>query len=530
MKKEKPFKLSKTRFIKAYYITFKILFRYLSLMFFSKFLDPERTGGLFDRAHEKTAKQIIQALLQLRGLYIKIGQTLSAMSNVFPDKLTQGLEMLQDKVPPHAFEEVNERFLHDFSKASEELFEKIDPEPIASASLGQVHVAYHKNGEKLAVKLQYPNVENIVQRDLKTIKNIFGLIHFIFPGYNLKAVIEECAQIIVKELDYENEAKNIELISNNFKDATNVVFPKVYHDLSSEKVLTLSFIEGTKITHAEKLKDYPVDQSQIAIDLIHLYCKQVFVDGIFHADPHPGNIVITPEGKIAMLDFGAVATVSPQMRQGLTMFVEGLIKKDSRVLSQAVKLMGFISKKNDEETLDKVVEYFYSKISGIKIDSFKNLDVTQFQNLNDLIELKKMDISIADLTSLFVVPRDWIMLERAIILMTGLTAHLDETLNPVEIVVPYVEKFLLGDDNKRLADILLSTSKDIIISYVNLPDDVRKLSNKLRTDGLKVNNTALKKEISSLRRGLKMIATAILASTSGVLSYLFYVILFGRND
>jgi ubiquinone biosynthesis protein len=522
MKKNKSNHLAKTRFLKAYYVTFKILSRYIILLLVSKFFDGERGIRIFERAHLKSARQIIATLLALKGLYIKLGQTLSAMTHVLPATFTKELELLQDQVPPHPFEEVNERFMADFGQPADKLFKTIDPEPIASASLGQVHVATHHNGAKLAVKLQYPNIDKLITRDLKTIKNIFSIIDFLFPSYNIRAVYDELSVVVLEELDYINEAKNIETIASNYKDQDNIVFPEVFHELTSHKVLTQSFIEGVKITHVEELSKYPVDTSQLAVDLIHFYCKQVFVDGIYHADPHPGNIVITPEGKIAMLDFGAVATVSPSMRQGMTMFVEGLIKKDSRALTQAIKMMGFIAKKDDEETLDRVVEYFYNKISGIKIDSFKNLDITQFQNLNDLIELKKMDINLADLTSLFVVPRDWIMLERTVVLMTGLTAELDEKLNPVEIVVPYVEKFLLGDDHKRLAEILLSTSKDIIISYINLPDDIRKLARKLRVDGLKVQNTDMKKELSGVRRSITMLATAFLACTSAVLSYLFY--------
>lgn len=508
------------RFIKAYSTTFAILSRYAWRFIASKFISSERSQELYYIAHKKTARQITKSLLELKGLYIKIGQTLSVMSNILPTEFTEGLESLQDSVPPHPFNEVNERFLIDFGKTAEELFHSIDPIPIASASLGQVHVATHKNGDKLAVKLQYPNIDTITKRDLKTIQNIFGIIHLIFPQYNLKEVFAECRDTLSKELDYLNEAANIALIQNNNRDNSQIIFPKVYPELSSKKVLTLSFVEGTKITQLSKGSPTSFDTQSIAVTLIHFYCKQIFQDGIYHADPHPGNIIITPDGKIGMLDFGAVATVSRQMREGLTQFIEGLIKKDSRLLAQALKLMGFLAKKDDEETLEHVVDYFYSKISRIKIDNFRNLDVSQFHNLGDLIELKKMDISLRELTTLFVVPKDWILLERTMILMTGLTAQLNPEQNPVEIVIPYVEKFLLGDDNKKLAEILLSTSKEVILSYMNLPDDIRKFIKKVRNDGLRITSLPLKKELAGIRRSINLFATAFLASTSGILCYL----------
>ena len=516
------YKLKKTRFIKAYFTTFSIISRYIFLMIVSKLLSEVRAQALYKLSHIKTARQITKTLKDLKGIYIKIGQTLSVMGNILPADLVQGLESLQDKVPSHPFEEVNKRFLSDFGKSAEELYDRIDPEPIASASLGQVHIAYHKNGEKLAVKLQYPDIESITHRDLKTIKNIFTLIHFMFPQYNLRSVFDECAHIILEELDYTIEARNIQEINKNFENDEKIVFPKVYTELSSKKVLTLGFIEGNKVTNVDKIKAAGFDTRQLATDLIHFYCKQIFLDGHYHADPHPGNIIITPEGKIGMIDFGATATVSPNMRQGMTEFVEGLIKKDSKMLSGALEQMGFLAKKDDDETLEKVVDYFYSKIRGIKIDNFKNLDVSQFQNLNDLIELKKLDISFKELTTLFVVPRDWILLERTMILMTGLTSELDETLNPVEIVIPYVEKFLLGDDNKKLTEILLSTSKDVILSYINLPDDIRKFIKKIKNDGLRVNSKPIKKELAGIKYAVRSIATVILAASTGFLSYLFY--------
>lgn len=514
-------KLSRTRFIRAYLLTFRILWRYLWLFTLKRLVKENRYQILALRAHKKTSKQIVRGILNLRGLYIKIGQTLSVMSNILPPELTDDLEHLQDRVPPHDFTEVDQRFISDFGQSAAKIFDHIDPQPIASASLGQVHVATHKNGAKLAVKVQYPNIEELTKGDLKTIRNIFSILNFFFPHYQLKGVFEECSRIILDELDYEKEAQNIEKIGANFTDNSSIVFPKVYHDLSSKKVLVLSFIEGHKVTQVPHNPDNLNQRHELAVDLIHFYCKQIFQDGLYHADPHPGNIIITPEGKIGMIDFGAVASISPQMRKGLTLFVEGLIKKDTRLLSQSLQMMGFISKINDEETLDIVVDYFYSKIRGIKIDSFKNLDVSQFQNLNDLVELKKMDISLKDLTSLFVIPRDWVLLERSLILMSGLTAQLDENLNPIEIVMPYVEKFLLGDE-KKLSEILLSTSKDLILSYISLPEDIRRFIKKANNEGLRINARGLKKELSGIRQSVSLVAVSLMAMTSGILSFLLH--------
>lgn len=511
---------SRFRFVKAYGVTFKLVLRYVILFILKRFVGAERFRPMASLAHEKTSREIVAALLELKGLYIKIGQTLSVMGNFLPQKFADGFESLQDAVPPHPYDEVRARFLKDFGKPPEEMFAHIEEAPLASASLGQVHIATSKTGEKLAVKVQYPDIEDITREDLKTIRNIFRLVNFLVPQYRLTTIYEECAKIILTELDYHNEAHNIEKIRVNFTADPRFIFPVVHKELSSAKVLTLGFIEGAKVTNLNALKEYGVDRTKLATDLIHFYCKQIFVDGVYHADPHPGNILILPDGKIAMIDFGAVAGVSEPMKKGLTLFVEGIIKRDARLMSQAIKMMGFVTKADADETLDKVVEYFYSKISGIRIENFKKLDVSQFHNLSDLVELRRMEISLKELTTLFVIPREWILLERTMLLLTGLSSQLDEHLNPIEIVVPYAETYLLGGE-KKIAEILVGAAKELLLSYLNLPNSLDKTLKKLGAGEISVNFKGLKSELAPIRRGFAMLSTVILASVSGVLSYLF---------
>ncbi|MBI4410953.1 MAG: AarF/ABC1/UbiB kinase family protein, partial [Deltaproteobacteria bacterium] len=297
-------KPSRFRFIRAYWVTFLVLGQYLSLFFLKKIISEARAEGLMLRTHQKTGKRIVANILKLKGLYIKIGQTLSIMTNFLPQALTEGLQELQDAVPPHPYEEMEKRFLADFGKRPDEIFKSIEPVPIASASLGQVHVAYARNGAKLAVKFQYPDIDRIVGQDLKTIRNIFGLVNFVFPHYGLKNIYRECAQMILQELDFEMEGKNLEQIGKNFNGEaarppatwkeSKYVFPKVTWDLCSKKILTAEFIDGIKVTNLEALKAAGIDPQEVAVSLIHSYCKQIFIDGVYHADPHPGNIIVVP--------------------------------------------------------------------------------------------------------------------------------------------------------------------------------------------------------------------------------------------
>lgn len=502
-------KMSRFRYLRAYSVTFKIILRYLFLLILAKIFKEERVRRFYYRAHIKSSKEIIATLHQLKGLFIKIGQTLSVMGNLLPDVFVKGLEALQDDVPAHDFSEIVERFEKDFGKHPKELYTKIEEIPIASASLAQVHVAYLASGEKVAVKVQYPRIEQLTRKDLKVLRRIFSLVDFLLPQYNFKVIYDECEEVILEELDFKKEASNIARMSKAFQNDEKFVFPKVYPEYSSEKVLTLSFIEGVKVTHLEELEKLGVDKKNLCREILNFFCRQIFMDGVYHADPHPGNIIITPEGKIALIDFGAVATISKEMRQGLTLFVEGIIKKESQTLSRALKLMGFVSRQSDEETLDRVVEYFYSKISGVKIENFKNINLTEFHDLNDLVELRKLDVSFRELTNLFMIPKEWVLLERTLFILSGLSAELDPSHNPMETVIPYVEEFLLGKD-KNLNELILLAGKDLILSYINLPHKLERLLKKIDSGQIEVKVKGINRDLQRLNKTLALMNLSLL--------------------
>ncbi|OGQ07009.1 MAG: hypothetical protein A3G32_07380 [Deltaproteobacteria bacterium RIFCSPLOWO2_12_FULL_40_28] len=519
------------RFVKAYHITFVILAKYFFLWGIQKIISEKRAITLTAHTHQKSAKKIVESILELKGLYIKIGQTLSIMTNFLPKAFTEELEQLQDAVPPHPYEDVVARFEEDFGEKPDEIFSHFEKIPLASASLGQVHRATLKDGTKLAIKLQYPQIDEIVESDLKTLKKIFSILDFIFPNYGIKSAFGEGARMIVSELDYNQEGQNIEKISKNLQENPNLLFPKVYWEYSSKKILSLEFMEGVKVTNLNALKDLKINPQDVAKELIHAYCKQIFIDGIYHADPHPGNILVsascekTSEGYlkpiITLVDYGATAEISPQMRAGITLFVEGLIKKDTRVISGAMKQMGFIAKIDNEETFDKIVDYFYSKIRGVKIDDFRKINISNFQHLDDIIELRKMDISFRELTTTFHVPKDWILLERTLILMMGLTTHLDPHLNPMDIVTPYVEEFVLGKD-KKVTDIIIQASKELLLSYIGLPTEIRKLIKKLDEGKLTITVKDQKNTHSKIADALQQLTLGLMLITSVSFAYLFH--------
>lgn len=473
---------ARLRFLKAYRAAVAVLASYVLLALQRKILGKAWAKEKSSEVHRRNARRIERTILELKGLFIKVGQMLSIMSNFLPEDLTQGLEGLQDAVPPHPYEAIEERFKQEFQKTPQEMFAAFDKQPIASASLGQVHVARLQDGTKVAVKVQYPEINAIVRSDLKVMKRIFGLLHLFFPAYGLKNVYQEIAEVVLLELDYTNEGQNLELFRKNFKGNPDVRFPDVFWDFSTQKILTLRFMEGTKISSLEELKRQGRDPMDLATKIIHLYCKQIFIDGVYHADPHPGNILVTPTGAIVLLDFGATAGISERMRRGITVFAEGVIKRDTRMLANAMREMGFVARMDSFEPFEQLVDYFYEKLSNIKVENFRKLDLTQLQNFEDLLELRKIKISFKDLMTSFHVPRDWILLERTLILLMGLCAVLEPKLNPIEIVIPYVEKFVLKD--RSFKDVAIELAKQLIVSYLQLPHEAHKTLRRLNEGSL----------------------------------------------
>jgi len=536
-------KPSRIRFLKAYYLTANILTRYFFLYFFTKLFGTKRLLNYRSKVHRKSAQQIKKAILDLKGLFIKVGQMLSIMTNFLPETYTKELEGLQDAVPPTPYEEIEKRILEELKSPPTEHFSKFNPDPIASASLGQVHMAWSQEGEKLAVKVQHPHIEEIVRMDLKTLKRIFGFLNLLFPQYRLKKAYQEICEVVLDELDFSNEGKNLERIAQNLSEQKNILIPKVYWEHSTSRILSLEFMEGFKIRDREKMLEEGLQPREVAEKIIHAYCKMIFIDGIYHADPHPGNFLVqTIEEEvevfesdeedtentalgvfkkqkvphIVMMDFGAVAQISEPMRQGIAKFMDGIIKRDNQVISQAMKDMGFIAKTENEEVFDKIVEFFYERLKDIDLQELRNFNIAQFEHIENVFEFRKLDISIKELLQTFSIPKEWALLERTLILLVGLTTHLDPNLNPLTIIVPYAEKFVLGQD-RTFADFLVEAVKEIALGYLKLPGELQRTLRRLNQGEIQFQHSQQNSAI--LRHALNRLSYTLLTFGSLAVGY-----------
>jgi predicted unusual protein kinase regulating ubiquinone biosynthesis (AarF/ABC1/UbiB family) len=235
---------------------------------------------------------------------------------VLPNAFREELQGLQDQVPPRPYRDIEARLREEFGgRAPGEVFAEFSPEPVASASIGQVHRARLPSGETVAVKVQYPDIEEIVRVDLHALQRIFGVLRWFMPDYGFETIYREIREMVLAELDYQREAAAIEKISGNFakrpETAGHVRFPRVMAAYSTARVLTTEWMEGVKVADLEKLHALNVDRRAAARLCVEAYCQQIFIDGVYHADPHPGNLLVqkpaTPDGgpAIVFLDFGA---------------------------------------------------------------------------------------------------------------------------------------------------------------------------------------------------------------------------------
>jgi ubiquinone biosynthesis protein len=463
------------RFLRAFGVTFGIV---ISLGLFhleGKFLGQEWENSRRPAVYGKNAKKLKRLLLSLQGIFIKAGQLISILSNFLPDYFRKELEELQDRIPARPVGEIYERIQKELGKDPGVLFAEFDQNPIASASLAQVHVARLHDGHQVAVKVQYPDIEAITKEDLQTIKRLLTFYGFFLRIKGLGYLHSQFSQMIKEELDFRLEAEHIETIAANFRGNPQVFFPEVIHELSSERVLTTEFMEGVKISDLEKLTDLNIDRQALAERVLTAYCQMIFSDGIYHADPHPGNILVQTDGSIVFVDFGAVAILSDEMKNGILQFFEGILKRDNDQISAALQQMGLIALHEDTHHIEQLVNYIYSRfLKQMTVESWNlsDIHVSTQDKLDMMIDFSKMDISLRELMDTFQIPKDLVLLTRTILLLLGLCTLLSPSMNPMKTIQPYLEQFVLGQD-KNWVKLIETAVKDIVVSAITIPTDLQ---------------------------------------------------------
>jgi len=302
----------------------------------------------FSKVHKRSADSLLHLFKSNGGIFIKAGQIMTGMSYALPPEYIETMQPLFDEAPTMSETELFSVFLSEFGKYPSEIFDSFDSNPIASASLAQVHKAVYKR-QQVAVKVQFPIVFKNCLKDIQTIDTLINAIAFVLPEFKLKWLVDEFNRNLPKELDFLQEAKNTSRVRENFKNSKDLQLPKTIWELTNKKILTMEFINGCKITDLEALKKMKISPEQVAYKLQRIFSKQIFIDGYVHADPHPGNIFVKKVSKsdfvIVLVDNGLYKEYSNEFRMNYSHLWLAILKGDEKEIQHYCKKLGAKSHK-----------------------------------------------------------------------------------------------------------------------------------------------------------------------------------------
>ena len=494
---------------KAYYLTFSIVFSYLRLYLSSKIFGQKYWDKRVTKLHQRSAKRIKKALLELKGLFIKVGQLISILSNVLPEEFREPLESLQDQIPPRPFKEIEQTIKAEFNKPVAAVFEYFDKTPLAAASIGQTHRARLKDGTEVVAKIQHIDIEEIAKTDLSVIQNLVKIISRFYAVKGMNHLYSQVRQMIEEELDYIHEAKAMQAIGENLKTEIGVSVPTVFEAYSTQKVITSAFCDGVKITNIKQLEAWNIDRTDLAKRFVQMYCKMIFEDDVFHADPHPGNILITKDGEIVLLDFGAVTQLSPEMKTGLPELIMAFTKNDTDGIVKAMRKMGFIGSGKDAHKLaSKLIDIGQDFLQNeVQIDSLNLEGITVDPDSNIIGKLLNA-INFREIANTFQIPKDWILLQRVMLLVLGTSNQLDPKMDPANVLKPYFQKLILGKKG-NISSLIIDAIKNQATTLFALPGEMKKTLQKANKEGVEVNFETLNQETRLISNALQQLVFVV---------------------
>lgn len=391
------------------------------------------------------AKRFVRIAMELRGGLIKLGQVASLRIDVIPEVMTQELVKLQDRVASHPLAEIEFQIERELGRPVNEVFESFEEEPVASASLGQVHRATDASGRDLAVKVLYPGIERSVAIDLRMVRLALWLFNPLVPP-DLNSIYGQLANSLRGEMDYVREGKAAERVRANLSKDTELYshlrIPEIHWETTSQRVLTMEFIEGDKINDGEALAARGIDVQQAVEWATRAFLHQMFRDYFFHCDPHPGNLFVDREGRVAIIDFGMNQTVEPELMDGIRLNVLAAVTRNEGMWVDSMVQVGIIREE------DRAAAQELAKLS--MDPAYYNLTPKELTEIDFGDYIEKMRGHLWMLKS-FRMPDGMVAWGRAFSLLYGLAAELAPGIRPLDIVGPYVLEFLQGSGAKQPA-------------------------------------------------------------------------------
>lgn len=382
------------------------------------------------------AERLRYAFEELGPTFIKLGQLLASRPDLVGVNYAREFKRLQDNVPPFAVKEVYEIIENELNLSTEKIFKQFNPEPIAAASIAQVHEATLMDGSKVIVKVRRPGIKEQILLDITILQTVAKLIEKYIPEsklFNPTQVVEEFAKSITRELDFRREAKNAFIFRENFKNVSDVIIPYVHKEFTTEKIIVLEKIEGFRIDNLNLLKEKNINLENLVNTVINMYFKQIFEDGFFHGDPHPGNILVTEDGRVALVDFGIVGKVDEEFQEAFANIALAIINQDIESLISEYLKLGIIPEEIDREKLTKELkEDLEDILFPIYSYRFEEFRISEF--LESIIKTA-LKHRLRLLPELFLIDKVLIMLE-------GLAKELCPHASIVELIKPYANKIL----------------------------------------------------------------------------------------
>ncbi|MBT8330268.1 MAG: AarF/ABC1/UbiB kinase family protein, partial [Desulfofustis sp.] len=443
-------------------------------------------------------ERLRMAFEELGPTFIKLGQVLSTRSDFIPPDYLVELAKLQDDVPSFSYEDVEKIFLEETGKKPDDLFEEFTPQPLAAASIGQVHRGVLHDGTTVVVKVQRPEIEKIIAIDLEIIAHIASLMERYLEelqGHRPSSIVEEFARTISKEIDYAVEISNIERFSRQFKGNPAIYVPRVYRDLSCRRILTMESIDGVKASEIDKLVEQGSNLCVVAERGTNLIMEQIFVHGFFHADPHPGNIFILPDDVICFLDFGMMGRLSRQNREDFADLILHVVRHNERKVTESILKLTNQLEEVDREALSRDLSDLLDKYIYLPL---KELEAGQIlQDMLDLVSHHKI----------FFKPNFYLMM-KAITTVEGVGRVLDPDLELIKLAEPFMKKVKAERLRvNRIAEETGLTTSEYIELLRDLPEELRTILAQLRQGRIKIEFEH--RGLSELRAALDQVSNRI---------------------
>ena len=459
----------------------------------------------FTEPQESRSVRLRKVLEELGPTFIKLGQILSVRPDLVPIDLCDELSKLQDQVPPFDYGDIKKQIKESLGSYPEELFSAFNSTPIAAASLGQAHQARLKTGEDVVVKVQRPDIRRTIETDidiLYTLAQLAGRYMADIKVFDPNSIVNEFSKVITKEIDFTHEAHNIDKFCKNFKDSVTVRIPKVFWEYTRSKVITTEEIKGIRLNDYLNQPHSSEEKRTVALNGANAILQQIFVDGFFHADPHPGNIFILPDNVVAFVDFGIVGRLDEDSRDAIVSLLIAVSMKNARGIIKALESLGAFTEE-------------------VPIRSFKH-DINDFMERYYDIPLKQIEISTvlqqaidSMLRYKLKIPHQFHVLFKAITTIDGVARQLDPEFNTISHTRPFVEKLVRErhDPSRMLKDAALYSSELLDIIKI-IPRDAYEILKKIKTGRLKIEfeHQGLSKFISEMDKSSNRVSFSLVIS------------------